>query len=86
MEFLSDKKLRGLTTERLNELRKKVLKAKASAIHNAEESCSEGDNQRAKTLSDYYEQIKDIMSDREHIENASSPKKKSRSRETIRRM
>lgn len=87
MDFLTEKQLRNLTTERLNALRKTVLKARASAEYNADQDpSSQADKERARGLIEYYELIKSVMDDREHIERSPKPKQKGHNRDSIKRM
>lgn len=87
MDFLTEKQLRNLTTERLNALRKTVLKARAAAEFNADhDSGSQADMERASNLAEYYELIKTVMDEREHIERSNKPKQKSHVRDSIKRM
>ncbi|BES53112.1 hypothetical protein [Aeromonas phage phiWae14] len=79
MEILSEKKLRNLTTERLNALRKVVLKSRAAAEYHAEhDSSSQADMERAATLAEYYDLIKSVMEEREHIERPAKDKSRPR--------
>ena len=79
MEILSEKKLRNLTTERLNALRKVVLKSRASAEYHADhDSSSQADMERASTMAEYYDLIKSIMDEREHLERPAKDKSRPR--------
>ncbi|QAX98409.1 hypothetical protein AsFcp4_302 [Aeromonas phage AsFcp_4] len=79
MEFLTEKKLRNLTTERLNALRKTVLKSRAAAQYHADnQDCSDADMERAHNLAEYYDLIKSIMDEREHIEKPVKDKSRPR--------
>lgn len=86
MDILSEKKLRNLTTERLNALRKSVLKSRASAEYNADhDSSSQADMERAATLAEYYELIKVVMEEREHLERPVKGKVSHRANREVKR-
>ena len=85
MDILSEKKLRNLTTERLNALRKSVLKSRASAEYNADQSSSQSDLERASTLAEYYELIKVVMDEREHLERPTKGKVSHRANREVKR-
>ena len=69
MNFLTEKQLKNLTTERLNALRKSVIKENAQIQYEVENTkATEERHQEARAVQEYYDLIKEIMEDREHIE------------------
>lgn len=84
MNFLTEKQLKNLTTERLNALRKSVIKTNAHAQYQIDNYVSTDEQrQEARALQEYYDLIKEVMEDREHLEKPKAKGKKF-SRDTIR--
>lgn len=84
MNFLTEKQLKNLTTERLNALRKSVIKANAVAQYEVDtHNVTDEQRQEARALQEYYDLIKEIMEDREHIEKPKAKEKRNK-RDTIR--
>ena len=84
MNFLTEKQLKNLTTERLNALRKSVIKENAQIQYEGENTkATEERHQEARAVQEYYDLIKEVMEDREHIEKPKAKGKKF-TRDTIR--
>lgn len=84
MNFLTEKQLKNLTTERLNALRKSVIKENAQIQYEVENTkATEERHQEARAVQEYYDLIKEIMEDREHIEKPKAKDKRNK-RDTIR--
>ena len=84
MNFLTEKQLKNLTTERLNALRKSVIKENAQIQYEVENTkATDEQRQEARALQEYYDLIKEIMEDREHIEKPKAKDKRNK-RDTIR--
>ena len=84
MEMLSEKQLRNLSTERLNSLRKVLVKERAKLEFQAAESGNPTELvHEANEIAEYYDTVKNIMADREHLEKPKDKSKK-RSRDTLR--
>ena len=85
MNFLTEKQLKNLTTERLNALRKTVVKENAKLQYEASKTIafSEEVHKEASAMQEYYDLIKEIMEDREHIEKPKAKEKRNK-RDTIR--
>ena len=84
MNFLTEKQLKNLTTERLNALRKSVIKENARAQYQVDSFVgTEEQRKDARALQEYYDLIKEVMDDREHLEKSKAKGKKF-SRDTIR--
>lgn len=84
MNFLTEKQLKNLTTERLNALRKRVIKENARAQYQVDSFVSTEEQRKdARALQEYYDLIKEVMDDREHLEKSKAKGKKF-SRDTIR--
>ncbi len=84
MNFLTEKQLKNLTTERLNALRKSVIKENAQIQYEVENTkATEERHQKARAVQEYYDLIKEIMEDREHIEKPKAKEKRNK-RDTIR--
>ncbi len=84
MNFLTEKQLKNLTTERLNALRKSVIKENAQIQYEVENTkATEERHQEARAVQEYYDLIKEIMEDREHIEKPKVKDKRNK-RDTIR--
>ena len=84
MNFLTEKQLKNLTTERLNALRKSVIKENAQIQYEVENTnVTDEQRQEARAVQEYYDLIKEIMEDREHIEKPKAKDKRNK-RDTIR--
>ena len=84
MNFLTEKQLKNLTTERLNALRKSVIKENAQIQYEVENTkATEERHQKARAVQEYYDLIKEIMEDREHIEKPMAKDTRNK-RDTIR--
>ena len=84
MNFLTEKQLKNLNTERLNALRKSVIKENAQIQYEVENTnATEERHQEARAVQEYYDLIKEIMEDREHIEKPKAKDKRNK-RDTIR--
>ena len=88
MTFLTEKQLKNLTTERLNALRKSVVKQNAKAQFEVSSRLEKGFStdgyiDEARAMQEYYDLIKEIMEDREHIEKPKAKEKRNK-RDTIR--
>lgn len=84
MNFLTEKQLKNLTTERLNALRKSVIKENAQIQYEVENTnATEERHHEARAVQEYYDLIKEIMEDREHIEKPKAKEKRNK-RDTIR--
>ena len=84
MNFLTEKQLKNLTTERLNALRKSVIKENAQIQYKVENTnATEERLHEARAVQEYYDLIKEIMEDREHIEKPKAKDKRNK-RDTIR--
>lgn len=84
MQFLNEKQLRNLTTERLNNVRKTVITSLAAAKYRADTYGDKGDIDLANHYEEYYSEIKEILATREHLETKKKKTPKNQ-RETIRR-
>lgn len=63
---LTEKQLRNMDTKRLNEIRKRFTKTIATRkVHDIDE----GDKKQTLAYQKHYELLKEILSEREHLEN-----------------